>query len=78
LALEIFKLLELPLNNMNRSIDILSTNEKCLLYKCLENAVYFNINNFKPRLNQLEIHDPFEIISAYYTVYKDKDPNLFH
>lgn len=78
LAFEILKLLDLPLNKINKSIDILSTNEKCLLYKCLENAVYFNVNNFKPRLNQLEIHDPFEIISAYYTVYKDKDPNLFH
>lgn len=78
LAQEILQLLKLPLQNINKSIDILSTNERCLLYKCLENAVYFNINNFQPRLNQQDIHDSFEIINAYYTFYKDKDPNLFN
>jgi hypothetical protein len=71
---EIIKILNLE-NTIDYDIDILSY-PKCILYKCLQKAVNFNINENIPILkDKINVED---ITKIYYNSYKDiKDREFF-
>jgi hypothetical protein len=68
---EIINILLFP-NTINYTIDILSS-PKCILYKCIQKNVNFNIDNHKP--STLDKQNIYEISQLYYNTYKDL--NLF-
>ncbi len=63
---EIIKILELD-NNINYSIDPLD-NPKCILYKCVQNAVHFNINDNESIT--LDKRGNYDITKLYFESYK--------
>ena len=60
-------------NKINYDIDPLLSNERGILYKCIQNVVNFDINNFEPRLNKYNLETKEEIIDKYIEVYKEID-----
>jgi hypothetical protein len=55
-------------NTINYHIDILSTEPKCLLYKCIQKNINFNLNEHVP--NILGNIDIYEITKIYYDTYR--------
>uniref|UniRef100_A0A6C0EH21 Polysaccharide biosynthesis enzyme WcbI domain-containing protein n=1 Tax=viral metagenome TaxID=1070528 RepID=A0A6C0EH21_9ZZZZ len=63
---EIINILNIP-NTINYEIDLLP-DPKCIIYKCIQKNVNFDINNHPPlTLNKTNIHD---ISQLYYDTYK--------
>lgn len=67
ICLEICKILNLK-HNINQNIDALN-NPRCILYKCIQNAVEFNIDNCDCITNQLTT--PYDIAKLYFDTYKE-------
>jgi len=55
------------------SIDPLASNERGILYKCIQNIVNFDINNHTPRLCKCDLETKEEIINKYIEIYKEID-----
>jgi hypothetical protein len=68
IALEVLKILNDNNITINYEIDILK-NERCILYKCLENCVNFDLNEFTPRLSKYNETNIDKIINIYYDFY---------
>jgi len=49
ISIEILKKLGINYNLINPNIDPLYSNERCILYKCIENVIEFDINYHKPK-----------------------------
>jgi hypothetical protein len=64
---KIINILQIP-NTINYDIDILN-NPKCMLYKCIEKNVNFDINNNNPLI--LDITDINKIVQLYYDTYTE-------
>jgi hypothetical protein len=62
----------LDLNKLiNYSIDPLYSNQRGILYKCLEFVVNFNIDEHKPNLYNYNLENPREIAHKYYNIYNN-------
>lgn len=66
---EIVKILDLE-NNINYDIDPLD-NPKCILYKCIQNAVYFNIDDYNSVT--LDKSGNYDITKLYFESYKNNN-----
>ena len=67
---EIINILKLP-NTINYNIDMLASDSqpKCIIYKCIQNSVNFNIDNHTPLTqNKNNVND---ITQLYYDTYKE-------
>lgn len=58
-------------NNINYNIDPLSSNERGILYKCIQNVVEFNLNDYQPRLNKFNLESTKDIINKYFDIYTE-------
>lgn len=58
-------------NNINYEIDELAKNEKCLLYKCLQNIVNFDLSLYEPKLNKYNETNVNNIVQYYLETYKN-------
>ena len=63
---QIIEILEIS-NNINYNIDVLD-NPKCIIYKCVQKNVNFDIVNYHPIT--LNIIDISEITQLYYDTYR--------
>ena len=70
ICLEIIKILQIP-NTINYDIDKLN-NSKCIIYKCIQKNVNFDITNHESLLSiELDtISNNYDIIKLYYDTYK--------
>ena len=55
-------------NTINYDLDVLD-GTKCILYKCIQNVVNFNINDCEPIINKESRIE--EIVKIYYNSYND-------
>ena len=53
---------------MNYDVDLLS-HLRCIIYKCIQNVVEFDISKYEPKLNNLSNNE--EIINLYFDKYKE-------
>ena len=67
ICIEICKILNLNLD-INQHIDCLN-NTRCILYKSIQNAVNFNINEYDCLTHNLST--PYDIAKLYFDTYKD-------
>jgi hypothetical protein len=67
IAEQILNILNLPTNIINYNIDPLD-NPKCIIYKCIQKVVYFDINQYTPLLSNLTNNK--DIIQFYFDTYK--------
>lgn len=75
---KIIKLLNFKLNsnytfekNINYEIDELKNNEQCLLYKCLQNIVNFDLSLYRPKLKKYDETNVNNIVNYYLETYKN-------
>ena len=69
IAEQIINLLDIP-NTINYNINVLD-GVKCILYKCIQNAVNFNINDCEPLLNNKTNNE--DITQLYYDSYQNEN-----
>lgn len=62
---QIIKLLKIP-NTINYNLNVLD-GTKCIIYKCIQNVVNFNINDCEPLMNNKSSNE--EIVKMYYESY---------
>lgn len=55
-------------SKMNYDVDLLS-HLRCIIYKCIQNVVEFDISKYEPKLNNLSNNE--EIINLYFDKYKE-------
>lgn len=61
--------------NINYNIDVLS-DPKCIIYKCIQNVVNFNIDEHLPFSHKINKSTDLNIITnSYYNIYKNTDFN---
>ena len=66
---EILKLLEIQdLNVINYNIDLLENSYRCILYKCIQKNVNFDITKHLPKLTGPPI-DNYTVVKMYYDAY---------
>jgi hypothetical protein len=63
-------------NNIDYNIDTLEFNEKCLLYKSLENIVFFDLEQYAPRLYKFNETDTNKIVQYYLDAYTNLNTEL--
>jgi hypothetical protein len=74
ICLEIIKILQIP-NTINYEVDQLN-NPKCILYKCIQKNVNFDIKNHKSLLSiklktiTKDYINNYDIVNLYYDIYK--------
>ena len=72
IAKKIIKILDIDdLNNYN--IDPLESNERGILYKCIQNVVNFDITKHAPRLCKYDLEIKEKIIDKYIEIYNEID-----
>ena len=54
---------------INLNVDPLFHNERGILYKCIQNVVHFNINEYTPQLSKYNLNDINQIVEKYYNTY---------
>lgn len=57
----------------NYEIDPLASNERGILYKCIQNVVEFDITKHTPRLCKYNLETKEEIIAKYIEIYNEID-----
>jgi hypothetical protein len=59
--------------NLDLVVDPLFLNERGILYKCIQNVVKFNINDYTPQLSKFKANNIEQIVSIYYDTYDKID-----
>jgi len=57
----------------NYNIDPLASNERGILYNCIQNAVNFDITKHTPRLNKYNLETKEDIVAKYIEIYNEID-----
>lgn len=69
IAEQVIHLLDIP-NTINYNMNVLD-GVKCIIYKCIQNAVHFNINECDPLLKNKTNNE--DIVQVYYDSYKNEN-----
>lgn len=60
-------------NFIDLNVDPLFSNERGILYKCLQKVVDFNINDYTPQLSKFNANNINHIVKVYYETYNKLD-----
>jgi len=66
---KILEILEENLNFIDLDIDPLYLNERGIIYKCIQNIVQFDINDYTPQLSKYNINNINDVVDTYYNTY---------
>ncbi len=74
---KILPIFNLSFNAVDTSIDPLHRSDRGILYKCVQEVVEFDINNYKPNITKYNIQNIDEFIEMYFMHYRKPENKKF-